>query len=72
MSGLVPCGICERKFAEDRLAKHTAICEKNAKKQPRKAFNVQKQRVQGTDINYNELKVNLFSEFLYLNYFIAE
>jgi len=56
MSGLVPCGICERKFAEDRLAKHTAICEKNAKKQPRKAFNVQKQRVQGTDINYNELK----------------
>ena len=68
MSGLVPCGICERKFAEDRLAKHTTICEKNAKKQPRKAFNVQKQRVQGTDISYNELKVNWFSS-TFSNYF---
>eukprot|EP00116_Pleurobrachia_bachei_P009399 sb/3469661/ len=45
---LVPCGICGRKFGEDRLAKHTNICNKTATKQ-RKVFDTTKKRAEGTD-----------------------
>ena len=52
-----PCDTCGRNFNPESLVRHAPICAKNAAKKPRKAFNVQKQRVQGTDINYAELKV---------------
>jgi hypothetical protein len=51
------CGTCGRNFNAESLARHAPICQKNASKKPRKAFDVQKHRVQGTDINYTELKV---------------
>jgi len=53
-----PCDTCGRNFNPESLVRHAPICAKNAAKKPRKAFNVQKQRVQGTDINYAELKRN--------------
>jgi len=45
---LAPCSICGRKFNEQRLAKHTAICQKaNTKK--RAKFDQSKARIAGTD-----------------------
>ena len=40
---LVPCGICGRKFAADRLAKHEAACTKASQK--RKPLNIKEQRM---------------------------
>ena len=42
---LVPCGICGRKFAEERLAKHTVICQKSSSKK-RKVFDMTKKRTE--------------------------
>jgi hypothetical protein len=50
---LVPCSVCGRKFAADRVEKHTAICEKSQKKK-RKRFDTIKMRVAGTELaSYN-------------------
>ena len=40
---LVPCGVCGRKFAADRLAKHEAACAKASQK--RKPMNIKEQRM---------------------------
>lgn len=47
--GLLPCAVCSRNFAPDRLAKHQAICRKAASK-PRKVFNSTLHRVKGTEM----------------------
>ncbi|KAI9188413.1 Zinc finger C2HC domain-containing protein 1C [Blastocladiella emersonii ATCC 22665] len=45
----VPCSICSRKFAPDRVADHEVSCAKlNAKKRP--VYNAQAMRVKGTDL----------------------
>jgi hypothetical protein len=47
---LSPCGVCGRKFATERLAKHQAVCKKNASTaKKRKTFDTKKSRIQGTD-----------------------
>eukprot|EP01135_Chromosphaera_perkinsii_P010405 Nk52_evm77s2118 gene=Nk52_evmTU77s2118 len=46
---LVPCDVCGRNFASERLTKHKAVCKKLAIKK-RTAFDVTKMRVEGTDI----------------------
>ncbi|KNC47500.1 UPF0418 protein C6orf94 [Thecamonas trahens ATCC 50062] len=44
--GLVPCSICGRKFAADRVQKHEGACRKlKAGAKKRKTFNVAKQRM---------------------------
>jgi hypothetical protein len=43
---LVPCGICGRRFAEDRVAKHEAACAKASAK-PKKVFDGTKIRTAG-------------------------
>ena len=49
----VPCSVCGRKFAADRVEKHVAICEKSQKKK-RKTFDTAKMRVAGTELaGYN-------------------
>jgi hypothetical protein len=45
---LVPCGVCNRKFAADRLASHAKICKKVTNK-TRKVYNTAKMRVGGTE-----------------------
>merc|ERR1711892_1218301 len=50
------CNICGRNFNQDALQRHRPICAKNANKQPRKQFNSQKNRINGTEINYTEVK----------------
>ncbi|KAL7748612.1 hypothetical protein RI367_006023 [Sorochytrium milnesiophthora] len=45
----VPCQLCGRKFAPDAIERHTGICEKAASKK-RNVFNMQQQRVQGTEL----------------------
>ncbi|XP_039259996.2 uncharacterized protein LOC120336395 [Styela clava] len=45
----VPCKICGRKFADDRLAKHLNVCKKSKNKK-RKVFDMTKARTQGTEI----------------------
>lgn len=42
----VPCDICGRSFATDRIDTHRSIC---AKQKPRKIFDISKQRIEGTD-----------------------
>lgn len=45
-----PCGVCGRKFATDRLARHQAVCKKAAvAAKKRKTFDTKKARVQGTE-----------------------
>merc|ERR1711948_214589 len=44
---LVPCSICGRKFAEDRVAKHKEICAKTSAKDV-KPFDVRDKRLEGT------------------------
>ncbi|XP_063627576.1 zinc finger C2HC domain-containing protein 1C isoform X1 [Cydia splendana] len=44
----VPCSVCGRRFAEDRLAKHEAICRK-AQSKKRKPFDALKHRLAGTE-----------------------
>jgi len=53
---LVECGSCGRRFNETALVRHSPICAKNQKKKPRKAFDSQKNRLVGTEVNYNEVK----------------
>ncbi len=43
---LVPCSICGRKFAADRIQTHASICGNHKE---RKVFNPAVQRVKGTD-----------------------
>lgn len=44
--GLVPCSVCGRKFAADRVSKHENACRKlKAGAKKRKQFNVAKQRM---------------------------
>lgn len=43
--GLIRCGICKRKFAEDRIEKHQVICQKTKVKK-RKVYDASKKRVQ--------------------------
>lgn len=45
---LVPCKLCERNFAEDRIAKHTEACKIAHKK--RKTFDPTKMRTEGTEM----------------------
>jgi len=45
---LVPCQVCGRNFASDRIAKHLEVCEKTTAK-PRPVFDVAKARVAGTE-----------------------
>ena len=45
---MVACDLCGRRFAADRLAKHTTICEKVSQKK-RKVFDPAKMRAKGTD-----------------------
>lgn len=42
---LVECNYCSRKFAEDRIGKHEAICSSNMDTRPKKIFNATEQRV---------------------------
>ncbi|XP_026668269.1 uncharacterized protein LOC108623920 isoform X2 [Ceratina calcarata] len=46
---LVPCKICGRRFAQDRVTLHEQICAKTAQKE-RKKFDTTAFRVKGTDI----------------------
>jgi len=55
---LEQCGTCGRNFNPDALTRHAPICAKNANKKPRKQFNSQKNRIDGTEINYTEVKRN--------------
>merc|ERR1712050_289658 len=56
---LVPCSICNRKFASDRIEKHKDICEKTTTKE-REAFDVREQRLDGTEaIKYKDIEPNL-------------
>eukprot|EP00090_Calanus_glacialis_P027742 TRINITY_DN43997_c0_g1_i2.p2 TRINITY_DN43997_c0_g1~~TRINITY_DN43997_c0_g1_i2.p2 ORF type:complete len:124 (+),score=51.94 TRINITY_DN43997_c0_g1_i2:292-663(+) len=56
---LVPCAICSRKFASDRIEKHKVICEKTTAKE-REAFDVREQRLDGTEaIKYKDVEPNL-------------
>ena len=45
---LIPCNICGRKFAADRLDKHRNACEKASQKK-RKVFDATKMRTDGTE-----------------------
>ncbi|XP_038075453.1 zinc finger C2HC domain-containing protein 1C-like isoform X2 [Patiria miniata] len=44
------CPICGRQFARDRLRKHAKVCQKTAKKKPRKVFDARKHRLEGTEL----------------------
>lgn len=45
---LVPCQVCGRNFASERIAKHLEVCEKTTAK-PRTVYDVAKARVAGTE-----------------------
>ncbi|XP_062863014.1 trichohyalin-like [Trichomycterus rosablanca] len=46
---LVPCGLCHRRFAEDRLERHSRVCKK-MQLSTRKVFDSSKYRAKGTDL----------------------
>ncbi|XP_065339036.1 zinc finger C2HC domain-containing protein 1C isoform X5 [Cloeon dipterum] len=46
--GMAECGMCGRRFAEDRIGKHEDVCRKTKQKK-RKAFDPVKMRTQGTE-----------------------
>ncbi|KAL0969117.1 hypothetical protein UPYG_G00222800 [Umbra pygmaea] len=46
---LIPCRICQRKFAAERLEKHRKVCEK-MQQSSRKVFDSSRYRAQGTDL----------------------
>eukprot|EP00906_Rhabdomonas_costata_P029733 RCo041997 len=50
---LVPCSVCGRRFAAERLPKHEAACAASRQKQ-RKVFNSQKARAKGTEMAGNQ------------------
>ena len=45
---LIPCGVCGRKFAADRIAKHQSVCTTTSGKQ-RKKYNSAQRRLDGLD-----------------------
>ena len=49
-NNLVPCDICNRNFAADRIEKHAIVCMKTSTK-VRKVFDSSKKRLEGTDGN---------------------
>merc|ERR1719499_60962 len=55
---LVECPICGRKFAKDRIQRHMEVCKAAQDKKPRDVFDVQGQRLQGTEAegNLNSLR----------------
>lgn len=54
---LVPCSVCGRKFAAERVEKHVSVCEKSQKKKKRKVFDTHKMRLAGTEMaNYQPHK----------------
>uniref|UniRef100_A0A4W4GY32 C2HC/C3H-type domain-containing protein n=1 Tax=Electrophorus electricus TaxID=8005 RepID=A0A4W4GY32_ELEEL len=53
---LIPCNICHRQFKEDRLDKHSSVCEK-IHQSKRKTFDSSKYRAKGTDLE-NFMKTN--------------
>uniref|UniRef100_A0A8C8BYG3 C2HC/C3H-type domain-containing protein n=1 Tax=Oncorhynchus tshawytscha TaxID=74940 RepID=A0A8C8BYG3_ONCTS len=46
---LIPCRICHRKFAAERLEKHLQVCER-MQRSSRKVFDSSKYRAKGTDL----------------------
>ncbi|XP_076833877.1 uncharacterized protein zc2hc1c [Brachyhypopomus gauderio] len=46
---LIPCNICHRQFTEDRLDKHSMVCEK-LQHSKRKVFDSSKYRAKGTEL----------------------
>lgn len=56
--GLVKCGICKRNFAEDRIEKHSVICQKNKTKK-RRVYDASKKRVEVTIVDC--AKINLIT-----------
>ncbi|XP_076017651.1 zinc finger C2HC domain-containing protein 1C-like [Genypterus blacodes] len=57
---LLPCSICNRKFAPDRLEKHVQVCEK-LKNGNRKVFNAYAHRTKGTALE-DYLKIHTRSQ----------
>jgi len=49
---LVECDYCDRRFAADRIHRHSEVCQKTSKN-PRDKFDVQGQRLQGTEAEGN-------------------
>jgi hypothetical protein len=47
VTGLYPCSICHRSFANDRIQQHEEACKKANKE--RRVFDSTKQRLQGTE-----------------------
>ena len=45
----VPCKICGRNFAKDRVDTHRKICAKQAKAKPRQIYDITQKRVEGTE-----------------------
>ena len=43
----VPCNICGRKFAPDRLEKHMSVCSKTSRNPPRRKFDAMEMRTKG-------------------------
>ncbi|XP_033726534.1 zinc finger C2HC domain-containing protein 1A-like [Pecten maximus] len=50
-----PCRSCGRQFVPESLAKHESICMKQAAKK-RKVFDSTKQRAEGSDVSYRQMK----------------
>ncbi|XP_060081043.1 zinc finger C2HC domain-containing protein 1A-like [Ylistrum balloti] len=50
-----PCRSCGRQFVQESLAKHEPICMKQAAKK-RKVFDSTKQRAEGTEVSYRQMK----------------
>ncbi|CAF3136348.1 unnamed protein product [Rotaria socialis] len=53
---LFPCSNCGRNFNAESLRKHQPICKKTAQKQPRKVFDMGKQRATDSDVPYAATK----------------
>lgn len=50
-----PCRICGRQFVPESLAKHEPICKKASAKKT-KVFDSAKQRAEGTEVSYKQIK----------------
>ncbi|XP_067312357.1 zinc finger C2HC domain-containing protein 1C [Pseudorasbora parva] len=47
---LIPCDVCHRCFARDRLETHMRVCEKTLRKPQRKIFDMSQHRAKGTEL----------------------
>lgn len=47
---LIPCDVCHRCFARDRLETHMRVCEKKLRKPQRKIFDMSQHRAKGTEL----------------------